>query len=124
MLVDAAILLAMAGLLGLVLVALHARGAAPSTPSRAPRWWVGALHGALGGAGFILLLLALAAPRRAAGDGTALFGMDAAALLGAALAIGVGLVIGRLRRQPISMLVLGLHATFAIMGLVVLAAFL
>jgi hypothetical protein len=50
--------------------------------------------------------------------------MDAAGLLGAALATGVGPVIGRLRRRPISMLVLGLHATFAIMGLVVLAAFL
>ncbi len=77
----------------------------------------------LGLAGTLCLLIALTGPPHGGRD-LAQFGVDAAALFGIALLTGLGPIIARIRRRPVSSLVLGLHATFAIMGLVVLAVYL
>ena len=116
MLAGAVILLVLAAVGGLILVILHARAAAP--------WWLGATHGLVGLAGVVVLTLALAGPPRGVTGGTTHFGAFAACLLGAAVLTGLGPLVARFKRRPMPSLVLGLHATFAIMGLVVLASYL
>jgi hypothetical protein len=102
--------------LGLVLVVLHATG------RTALIRWVGPMHGLAGLSGLVLLLLALRGPVRGAAYGVAGFGGVAAALLGLAIATGlVVLTVRRRRGDP--MLAIGLHATLAIFGLVLLAAY-
>jgi hypothetical protein len=106
-------LLLIAGLFGGVLAALHLRsGAVP------PKAAFGILHGLLGAVGFATLLLALRGPPRGAAMGVGSFGGIAAALL--VLALLAGLVIRR-RRSP--GLLIGTHATIAISGIVILAAY-
>ncbi|HJS84883.1 MAG TPA: hypothetical protein VJ779_05440 [Acetobacteraceae bacterium] len=84
--------------------------------------WVGPLHGLTGLSGLVLLLLALRGPPRGAAYGVAGFGTIAAMLLGLAIATGlVVLTVRRRRGDP--MLAIGLHATLAIFGLVLLAAY-
>lgn len=117
MLTDAGLILALAALLGLLLAALHA-----GRPGRVP-WSLGALHGGLGAAGTALLLLSLGGPARGAATGTAGFGRVAAWALLAALLLGASAVVARLRRRPIPVLLIGLHATVAMMALAVLAAY-
>ena len=108
-------LLATAALGGLVLI-----GLAQWRPPR--HLWLPALaHGGLGAAGFTALLLALGGPPRGAAMGAQNFGAIAAILVGSALALG--LLIFAIRRQP-SPLLLGLHATAAVAGVVMLAAYL
>lgn len=102
--------------LGLVLVVLHATG------RTALIRWVGPMHGLAGLSGLVLLLLALRGPVRGAAYGVGGFGGMAAALLGLAIATGlVVLTVRRRRGDP--MLAIGLHATLAIFGLVLLAAY-
>jgi hypothetical protein len=106
------------GLLGSALAAMHLRvGGAP------PRGLFGALHGLLGAIGFAMLLLALRGPTRGAAMGVAAFGRIAAALLAIALIAGVGILILRLRHQPMTGLMIGIHATIAVGGIVILAAY-
>ncbi len=120
MLVWSAWLLGAGVLLGLVLVILSQT----VTPGRQP-WWPGALHAGLGLAAFVFLLVGgLDASPREVQQGTASFGIIAAWLLAAALCLGSILAIGRMRRRPPSMLVIGIHATFGVAGLVLLATYL
>ncbi len=85
-------------------------------------WLLGPLHGLAGASGLILLLSALRGPARGAAYGVAGFGTMAAVLL--ALAIATGLVVLTVRRRRGDpMLAIGLHATLAIFGLVLLAAY-
>jgi len=84
--------------------------------------WIGPLHGLAGLSGFVLLLLALRGPARGAAYGAAGLRVMAAALLGVAILIGpVVLAVRRRRGDP--MLAIGLHATLAVFGLVLLAAY-
>jgi hypothetical protein len=102
--------------LGLALVALHGL--------RRTRllWLLGPLHGLTGASGLALLLVALRGPVRGAAYGAAGFGPMAAVLLG--LAVITGLLVLRVRqRRGDPMLAIGLHATLAIFGLVLLAAY-
>ncbi len=120
MLIWAAYLLSAAVLGGLGLILLS-----NTAPSRARVWWPGAVHGAAGAAGFGLLVAGVAAgPVRGVAQGASSFGPAAAGLVAGGLALGVLLLIGRLRRQMPAMLVLGLHATLGVAGLVMLAAYL
>lgn len=87
-------------------------------------WWGGLLHGSLGLAGFALLLLGLGGPPRGVEQGAGSFGVVAAVFVGAALAMGLLIAAGQLRKRQPSILVIGLHATLAVFGLVVLVAYL
>ena len=84
--------------------------------------WVGPAHGLAGVSGLVLLLLALRGPARGAAYGAAGFGVMAAALLGVAILIGL-VVLAVRRRRGDPMLAIGLHATLAVFGLVLLAAY-
>jgi hypothetical protein len=118
MLAAAFMSLATAVLLGSVLAALHGReGAAP------PPWPLGALHGliAIGGVG--CLVLALRGPPRGIDQGTGSFGAIAAGLVALAALVGLALLAARLRRRRMSGALIGLHATLAVSGFVVLLAY-
>jgi hypothetical protein len=111
-------LLLTAALLGSVLAALHLR-----TERVPPGAMFGALHGVLGVAGFVALLLSLGGPPRGAAMGIAPFGRAAAALFAMALLVAVPIVMVRRRGWRIPGVVIGAHAAIAISGVVILAAY-
>ncbi len=128
MLQIAFILLACAAALGgLLALGLLRRGRVSPPVWRRPtrrrvRRGFGLLHGALGLAGLVVLLAALRTAGVPAGAGTAGFGRIAAWLLGLALLFGLAiLALARGRRGPTAILV-AVHATLAISGVVVLMA--
>ena len=116
MLAWSAWVLAAAVLGGLGLIAL-------SQVSTKPLRWPGVVHGTLGVAGFVLLVAGLRGPARGVAEGAGSFGIVAAALVGSAVLLGLGVLIARLRHRAPSMLVVGVHATLAVGGLVMLAAY-
>ena len=83
----------------------------------------GALHGLIGIAGFIALLLTLRGPPRGEAMGVGEFGRLAATLLALALAVAIPIVLARLLRRRIPGLIIGAHATIAVSGVVILAAY-
>ncbi|MGH6677279.1 MAG: hypothetical protein ACRECE_13770 [Xanthobacteraceae bacterium] len=111
----AVLLLAVA--LGTLLALLHLR------PGRAsPPWPFGALHGLIAAGGFGLLLGSLGGPPRGLINGTAEFGVFAAALFALALIAGLGLLaLLRAGRRP--GFLIAVHAALAITGFVLLAAY-
>ncbi len=117
MLLLAFALLLIAALGGSVLMGLHLRAERPPGAS------LGALHGLAGIAGFIVLLLALRGPPRGQAMGVGEFGRVAAALLTMALAVAIPIVLVRLRHRRIPGLIVGAHATIAVSGVVILAAY-
>src|SRR6185437_14789825 len=118
MLTLAFALLAAAVLLGAVLAVLHLRETKP------PPAVLGAVHGVLALGGFACLLLALGGPPRGLATGTAGFGRVAAVLIALAALAGGGILAARLRRKPLAGALIGSHATLAVGGFVVLAAYL
>jgi len=111
--------LGIAVLLGAALFVLHLRngGAADAAP-----WRLAALHGLLGIGGLACLVLALRHPPPV-DQGTAGFGAISVALLaGAALLGGVILALRAAKKRPAGAL-FGIHATLAISGFVILAAY-
>jgi hypothetical protein len=119
MLIAAFVILATTVLLGSVLAVLHLRkdGAA------APPWKVAALHGLLAIAGLGCLAFALRGPPRGLDQGTASFGIIAAALIALAALLGAGFGATRfLQRRPMGMLI-SIHATLAVSGFVILAVY-
>jgi len=119
MLNAALIALVIAVLFGSWLAVLHFDG---RPPERAP-WPLALLHAGLALGGFALLAVALQGPPRGADQGTAAFGITAAALLAGAIALGLGIFVRfRLRRKGAGALV-GLHAALAVGGIVILAAY-
>jgi hypothetical protein len=119
MIALAFVLLCAAALLGLVLAVGHIRGrSAPRHPSAA------VLHGALGAASLAFVFAALdrGLPRR--GMGTAGFAPLSAALLLAALLLGLSFVWRTWRGRSLAGGLIGAHAGLAIAALVVLLALL
>ena len=115
----AAILIAVTALGGLTLFALY-----PVIKPSGRIWWPGALHGLVGVVGFALLLASLAgAPPRGVSLGAGSFGEVATGLLGVGLLPGIASFVTRWRRGTPSVLVIGVHATLAIGGLVLLVAY-
>jgi hypothetical protein len=111
-------LLLTAAVLGALLAALQLRS------RNAPVGWIpGALHGVCGVVGLIVLLFALRGPPRGEAMGVASFGRIAALLLAIAPGAGLAIRFVRLRRHPMTGLVIGIHATIAIGGIVILAAY-
>ncbi len=120
MLTWAAGLLSAGTLLGLVLVVLS-----QSYPAAVRIPWPGAVHGLMGLAGFVALVLGLVyGPPRGVQQGAGSFGVVAAGFVAAGLALGGLIVIARLRREPPAFMLLGIHATLGVAGLVMLAAYL
>ena len=115
----AAWILAATALGGLLLIALS-----QAAKEHARLRWPGFLHGALGVAGFVLLVVGLQGPARGVQDGAGSFGLVAAVLVGVAVLLGGLAFIARLRRRPPAMLAIGVHATLAVGGVVMLAAYL
>ena len=112
------LLLACAGsVMGMVLATLHGLG-------QRPPLWSGLAHGAAGVAGLGVLLAALEGPPRGVALGGASFGAVAAAMLGAAALAGVLMLVLRLRGTRSSVMLVGAHATVALFGVIVLAAYL
>ena len=62
-------------------------------------------------------------PARGVEQGTAAFGAGSAAILALAALVGVALLVARLRRGKVSSTLIGVHATLAVSGFVVLAAY-
>jgi hypothetical protein len=116
--VDAAFWLIIAAiLLGTVLALLHLRPA-----GRTPPWPVGALHGLIGATGLAALLVSLQGPPRGVALGVGPFGLFSAALLVLALVAGLGLLAALcLGRRPNALI--ALHATLAVAGFAILAAY-
>jgi hypothetical protein len=118
MLLASFTLLLIAAALGSVLAALSLR---PGLPPPAPMY--GVLHGCLGAGGFVALLIALRGPPRGVAMGVGSFGALAAVLLGVALLAGLIMLAVRARVRQVPGLIIGIHATIAISGIVILAAY-
>jgi hypothetical protein len=117
MLTDACLTLCLALLIGSALAVLYLRSGRVPVPAAA-------LHGLIGLAGFLWLLLALRGPPRGLATGTSSFGAVAAVLIAfAALAGGTILAAHRLKPRLAGTLI-GVHATLAVSGVVILAAYL
>lgn len=118
MLIAAFIVLAGAVLLGtgLALVHLRSETAAPVA------WWLAALHALSGLGGLGLLALALRGPARGLEQGTASFGTISATLIVLAALFG-GLILKRRFKHQHTSTLIGIHATLAVSGVVVLAAY-
>lgn len=112
--------LAAAALLGAALAVPYLRGG----NAKAAPWPLAGLHGAIGIGGLCCLVLALRGPRPVLGQGTDSFGIVAATLLALAALAGLGTLLMRRSRRRRGGTLIGLHATLAISGLVVLAAYL
>jgi hypothetical protein len=119
MLTAAFACLAFAALLGTTLAVFHLRAATPPVPP----WLLAALHGLLGLAGLSCLLLALGGPPRGVDQGVSAFGDISSALIALAALAGGGLLAANMRKRRSGTL-MGLHATLAVSGIVVLAAYL
>jgi hypothetical protein len=118
MLTLSLVILGIAALAGIGLLALY-QWVKPTG-----RVWIpGAVHGGIGLIGFLTLLPALRGPPRGVASGASNFGSIAAIMLALGLALGGLAALARLRRRSPGALVLGLHATLAVAGLVMLAAY-
>ena len=119
MLTAAFVILALAVVLGGVLAVLHLQ-----TAKRAAPRLLAALHGLLAIAGLLCLLVALRGPPRGLDQGTSGFGTIAAVLFALAALVGAGLFAARVANKRINGFMIGVHATLAISGFVILAAYL
>lgn len=120
MLIAAFAVLTTAVLFGAALAVQVLRGG----PANAVPWPVAALHGIIGIAGLCCLTLALHGPPRGLDQGTASFGAIAATLLALAALAGLGILLMQRGKGRRAGTLIGLHATLAISGFVVLAAYL
>jgi hypothetical protein len=120
MLIAAFTSLGAAVLLGAALAVLNLR----SEPGAPAPWPLAALHGLLGIAGFSCLVLALGGPPRGVDKGVASFGVISAALFTLALLTAGGILVSHRIKGRRAEALIGVHATFAVSGFVVLAAYL
>jgi len=93
-------------------------------PGRKPPRLLATLHGLCAVAGYAVLLAALQGPPRGAAYGAQSFGLAAAILLLIAAALGVATFILHLRQARLPGFWAGAHASVAISGYVILAAYL
>jgi len=119
MLLLSFVLLLIAASLGIALAVLHLRVGNRRAPGTLP----GALHGLLGVVGLAALLLALHGPARGEAMGVGAFGRISAVLLAIAVLAGLAVLLARLRYRRAPGLVIGIHATIAVSGVVILAAY-
>ncbi len=105
-----------------MLAVLHLQTNKTATPPQPP-WPIGALHGILALAGLGCLALALRGPARGVQQGTASFGLIAAVLFVLAALLGAKLLAARLFGKQIGGGTIAIHATLAVSGFVILAAY-
>jgi hypothetical protein len=117
MLALSTLLLALAVLVGSGIALFALRAAAP--PKLAPA----VLHGLLALAGYALLILALGGPPRGVAAGAASFGLIAAIALALAALPGLLLFAQHLRKRRLAGGLIGLHASLAIAGFVILLTY-
>jgi hypothetical protein len=120
MLIAAFAVLAAVVALGTALAVIHLRGRAAS----AVPWPLRTLHGLFGIAGLVCLLLSLRGPPRGLDQGVASFGAISAALIALAALAGLGVLSIHVVKKRRAGTLMGLHATLAVAGFVVLAAYL
>jgi hypothetical protein len=120
MLIAAFTSLGGAVLMGAALAVLNLRGG----PGAAAPWPLAALHGLLGIAGFSCLVLVLGGAPRGLDKGVASFGVISAALIALALVTAGGILVSHRIKGRRADALIGVHATFAVSGFVVLAAYL
>jgi hypothetical protein len=118
MLTAAFVILAIAVLLGCLLAMLYLR-----TEGAAAPWPLAALHGLVAVVGLFCLALALRGPLRGAEQGIADFGIFAVTLIGTAALIGVLSLVTHLLKRLIPGILIGIHATLAVGGFAILAAY-
>ncbi len=111
--------LGIAVLLGSVLFVMHLRNDQRS----AARWRLAALHGLIGIGGLACLLFALHNPALRPDRGTAGFGEISLGLIALAALLGGGIFATRLANSRRTGALIGIHATIAISGFVILAAY-
>jgi hypothetical protein len=117
--VAAFIIIAIAVLLGAALGGLHVQ-----TEGRAaPPWLLAALHGLLGISGLGCLIFALCGPARRLDQATGSFGIISVALIALAALLGVSFMVTRQRKGRPAGILIGIHATLAVSGFVILAAY-
>lgn len=104
--------------MGTALFILHLRPRTNAAP-----WPLAALHGLLGIGGLCCLILALRNPPLRPDQGTALFGAISAALIAMAASLGGGIFAMRLAKNRRAGMLIGVHATLAVGGFVILAAY-
>jgi hypothetical protein len=119
MLIAAFVILGVAVLLGSVLAALHLQTGSSSMPPPS----LAAVHGLVAIGGLSCLALALRGPPRGLTHGVASFGILAALLITLAALMGVALLAKRIFKARIGGLMIGIHATVAVSGFVILAAY-
>ena len=123
MLTAAFVLFTIAVALGAVLAVLHLQTNKTAPPPQPLPWPIGALHGILALAGLGSLALALRGPARGVQQGTASFGLIAAVLFVLAALLGAKLLAARLFGKRIGGGTIAIHATLAVSGFVILAAY-
>ena len=119
MLLIAFVILGTAVLLGSVLAVLYLR----TEGTAALPWPLAALHGFFAVGGFYCLALTLRGPPRGLDQGTASFGIIATAMITLAALVGAGLLAARVLKRRIAGIMIGIHATLAVSGFVILAAY-
>jgi hypothetical protein len=92
-------------------------------PDRKPPRLLASLHGICGTVGVVTLLLALRDPSRGVATGTQSFGLVAAILLLLAALIGIVSFALHIRRTRFPGGMVGVHASVAIFGYVILAVY-
>ena len=95
-----------------------------SRPTRAPSRVLTWLHGIAALLSYGVLLVALMGPPRGAATGTQSFGLIAALLLLLAAVIGVVSLVLHLFRRRMPGIAIGVHASVAIFGYIILAVYL
>jgi hypothetical protein len=89
--------------------------------------WQGALHGAGGMAGFVILVIALRENPptvHAVKMGVSAFGVFSGALIGVALAIGLAILVHHVRRRAVPLGLVAGHGLLAVVGYTLLLTYL
>lgn len=120
MLIAAFLVLVVTVVLGTALAIVHLRG----TTLVVLPWPIRALHGLFGIGGLSCLMLSLRGPPRGLDQGVAAFGAISAGLIALTALAGVGILFMHVVRKRRTGSLIGLHATLAVTGFVILTAYL
>ena len=118
MLALATIIIGLAVVIGAAAAVTWLRGDGRPAPT-----WLTATHGLAALAGLALLIVALAGARKGAATGTQSFGTIATVLLTTAALIGLAMLATHVLKRRVSGALVGIHATLAIAGFVILAVY-